>query len=85
MSLEVTKQALTTELTPLRHIPSILIRQRYYTTHFYFDNKLLIKQKSLIRKTIYILLHDEKIFIKVIRQLYNFTNLIRVCVYASSG
>jgi len=29
-----------------------MIRQKYYITHFHFDNKLLIKQKSLIRKSI---------------------------------
>jgi len=40
-----------------------MIRQQYYTTHFHFDNKLLIKQKSLIRKSRYILFHDEQIFI----------------------
>jgi len=47
-----------------------------YLHTFNLDNKLLIKQKLLIRKYNYILFHDEKIFIRVIRHLYNFTNLI---------
>jgi len=34
--LKLQSQALTAELTPLRLIPSILIRQKYYTTHVYF-------------------------------------------------
>jgi len=72
MSLEITKSSSYHRadssstfffLTPLRLIPSILIRQKYYITHFHFDNKLLIKQKSLIKKSSYILFHDETIFI----------------------
>jgi hypothetical protein len=50
--LKLQRQVFPTEQTPLRLISSILIRQKYYTTHFHFDNKLLIKQKSLIRKFI---------------------------------
>jgi len=61
--LKLQSQALTTILTPLKHIPFILINQKYYITHFYFDNISLIKQKLLIRKFSYILFHDEKIFI----------------------
>jgi len=61
--LKLQSQVLTTKLTPFRLIPSILIRQKYYTTHFHFDNQLLLKQKSLSRKSNYILFHEEKIFI----------------------
>ena len=39
------------------------IKKQYYTTHFHFDNKLLNKKNSLIRKSRYILFHDEKICI----------------------
>ena len=56
-------QILTTKLTSLRLIHSILITHKYYTAHFNFDSELLIKQKSLIIKFIYILFLDEKIFI----------------------
>jgi len=38
--------------------------------------KLLIKQKSLIRKSRYFLFHEEKIIFQVTQQLYNFINLI---------
>jgi len=50
--LKLQSQVFTTEHTPFRLIHSILIREKYYTTRFYFDNKLLIKQKSLIIKFI---------------------------------
>jgi len=52
--LKLQSQSLTSKLTSLRLIPSILIRQKYYIAHFYFDNKLLIKQKSLIKKSSHI-------------------------------
>jgi hypothetical protein len=51
--LKLQSQSLTTKLTPLRIIPSILIRQKYYFAHFYYDNKLLIKQKTFIKKFSY--------------------------------
>ena len=38
-------QIFTIELTTLRLIHSVLIRQKYYTTRFHFENKLLIEQK----------------------------------------
>jgi len=57
--LKLQSQVLSTELTSLKPIPSILIRQKYFTAHFHFANKLLIKQKSLIMKFSYILFHDE--------------------------
>jgi len=47
--LKLQSQVFTIEQTPLKLIHFILIGQKYYTTHFHFDNKLLIKQKSLIR------------------------------------
>jgi len=50
--LKLQSQVFTTEQTPFRLIHSLLIRQKYYATRFHFDNKLLIKQKSLIRKFI---------------------------------
>jgi len=50
--LKLQSEVFTTEKTPLGLISSILIRQKYYTIHSHFDNKLLIKQKSLIRKFI---------------------------------
>jgi len=50
--LKLQSQVFTTKQTPLRLIPFIFISQKYYTTRFHFDNKLLIKQKSLIRKFI---------------------------------
>jgi len=56
-------QTLTTELTPLRLSSSVLIRQKYHTTTFNIDKKLLIKHKSLINKFSYILFQDEKFFI----------------------
>jgi len=34
--LKLQSKALRAELTPLRLIPSIMIRQKYYITHFYF-------------------------------------------------
>jgi len=42
MFIKVTKYVFMSEFT---HIPSILIRQKYYIMHFHFDNKLIIKQK----------------------------------------
>ena len=48
--LKLQSQVFTTEETPLRLIPFILLSQKYYTTCFHFGNKLLIKQKLLIRK-----------------------------------
>jgi len=50
--LKLHSQVFPTEQTPLRLIPSILIRQKYCTARFHFDNKLPIKRKSLIRKFI---------------------------------
>jgi len=59
--LNLQSEALVIELSFLNLIPSILIRQKYYTTfffkgttHFQFHNNLQIKQKLLIKKSNYI-------------------------------
>jgi len=43
--LKLHSQVFTTEQTPFKLILYILIRQKYYTTRFHFENKLLIEQK----------------------------------------
>jgi len=74
--LKLQTQSLTTELTPLRFIIFIMIRQKYYIAHFHFNNKFLINQKSIIKKSSYILFHDENYFYLSNMTVYNFTNLI---------